>query len=126
MRVRSRHASMTRYESYCRRGWLARKFLASVSLHKPSWIAFPLPGVTPWPPPRTKARVDTSDDNEDRKATRDSGRAFSSLPTEIYIHCICFSTFSPRLSPFMLFSVRIFPFLLTHGEPEVRTLYLNC
>lgn len=53
---------------------------------------------------------------------RQCGRAFSSLPTEIYIHCICFSTFSPRLSPFMLFSVRIFPFLLTHGEPEVRTL----
>lgn len=62
---------MTRYESYCRRGWLARKFLASVSLHKPSWIAFPLPGVTPWPP-TTKALAYTSDDNEDRKATRDS------------------------------------------------------
>lgn len=102
---------------------------ASVSLHKPSWIAFPLPGVTPLAANDESSRVQASDDNEDGKATRDSGgRAFSSV-TNRDIHSLVYAP--PRIfsSPFSLYALFCPHFSISFDTWRARnenTIYLNC
>lgn len=84
----------------------ARKFRASVSLHKPPWIAFPLPGVTL--PPSTKSCQRDDGQRSETVNQRHWPHVFPVTSRDIHLHSTF--PFSPHLFPWFLLSLA-YPFI---------------